>query len=366
METKTSSLYLIDISSLFFRSYYAISLAMKNQKGLPTNALYGVLKMTDQISRKKKPDYMVCCFDTKEGSFFRKKLYPEYKANRTEMPEDLEAQAPYLKLLMEKLLIPCFEQAGMEADDLIASLVQTVKKKNWQTFIVSGDKDFAQIVDKNVFLYDTMKDIIYDPEGIEEKWKLPPSQIRDYLSLTGDSSDNIPGVKGIGPKGAVQLLKQYKNLEEIYENLDQIKDSLQKKLSQDKDMAFLSRRLIDLKKDLKLDNGFFEKKYKTISDFSVEEKQDLKELLEELDFKSYLKKFFGKELKNSSQKLHYSSQANLQNQLQNNSNQKLQQDSFNFKETSALKDMRDSTSQEGTKKNLQDNPQNNSQSNLQE
>ena len=292
MDLKIPSLYLIDISSLFFRSYYAISLNMKNEKGLPTNALYGVLKMIDQISRQKKPDYMVCCFDTKEGSFFRKELYPEYKANRIEMPEDLEAQAPYLKTLIEKLLIPCWKKPGMEADDLIASLTFTVKEKNWNTFIVSGDKDFAQIVEKNVFLYDTMKDIIYNPEGIKQKWQIPPSKIKDYLSLTGDSSDNIPGVKGIGPKGAVQLLEKYQNLEDIYNNIDCIKASLKNKLLKDKEMAFLSRKLIDLKKDLKVNQNFFEKKYKNISEFSNHEKTELKLFLKELNFKSFLKKFF--------------------------------------------------------------------------
>ena len=328
---KTPSLYLIDISSLFFRSYYAISLDMKNEKGLPTNALYGVLKMINQISQNKNPDYMICCFDTKEGSFFRKKLYPQYKANRTEMPEDLEAQVPYLKLLMEKLLIPCFKQKGMEADDLIASSVETVKQKDWQTFIVSGDKDFAQIVAENVFLYDTMKEVIYNPEGVEGKWQLPPSQIKDYLSLTGDSSDNIPGVRGVGPKGAVQLLKTYENLEEIYKNLDQIKGSLQKKLSQDKDMAFLSRQLIDLKKDLKVDTNFFKEKHKNISEFSTEQKQDLKQFLEELNFKSYLKKFFGKEKQATSQISKYHTQhnssnsKNIQYSFQNNSQHNKQQ-----------------------------------------
>ncbi|MBC6415311.1 MAG: DNA polymerase I [Bdellovibrionales bacterium] len=292
MKSNNPHLYLIDISSLFFRSYYAITLNMKNEKGLPTNALYGVLKMIDQISRQKKPDYMICCFDTKEGSSFRKKLYANYKANRTQMPEDLEVQVPYLKKLIEKLLIPCWEKPGIEADDLIASIVSAVKEKNWNIFIVSGDKDFAQIVTENVFLYDTMKNIIYTPEKVEEKWQLPPEKIKDYLSLTGDSSDNIPGVKGIGPKGAVQLLQNYKNLEDIYQNTDQIQSSLKKKLLKDKQQAFLSRKLIDLKKDLPVDQNFLKKKHTNIQEFSKQDKINLKFLLEELNFKSFLKKFF--------------------------------------------------------------------------
>ncbi|MDE0092819.1 MAG: hypothetical protein OXN83_06005, partial [Oligoflexia bacterium] len=290
-QTKTESVYLIDISSLFFRSYYAISAKMTNEKGLPTNALYGVLKMVEQLSRKKNPDYMISCFDTKAESF-RKKLYKDYKANRSEMPEDLATQAPYLKTMMNKLLIPCCEQEGFEADDLIASLTPFIKTKNWKTYIVSGDKDFAQIVDRNVFLYDTMKDVIYDPKGVEEKWGLPPSQIRDFLALTGDASDNIPGVKGIGPKGAVQLLKSHNNLEAIYNNIDKLKTSLKEKLLENKEQAFLSRQLVQLKADIKWDENLFQKKYQKISEFSQKDKQAFKDFLEELNFKSFLKKFF--------------------------------------------------------------------------
>ena len=290
-QTKTETLYLIDISSLFFRSYYAISANMTNEKGLPTNALYGVLKMMEQLSRKKNPDYIVCCFDTKKPSF-RKNLYPDYKANRSDMPEDLERQVPYLKTMMNKLLIPCWEQEGFEADDLIASLIPFAKTKNWNSYIVSGDKDFAQIVDQNVFLYDTMKDVIYDPKGVEEKWGLPPSQIQDFLALTGDASDNIPGVKGIGPKGAVQLLKEYKTLEEIYNNSGKLKEKLKEKLLNCKEQAFLSKQLVKLKEDIKWNESLFEKKYQKISDFSQEDKQVFKKFLEELNFKSFLKKLF--------------------------------------------------------------------------
>ena len=290
-QTKSESVYLIDISSLFFRSYYAISAKMTNEKGLPTNALYGVLKMIEQLSRKKSPDYMICCFDTKKGSF-RKELYQDYKANRSEMPEDLQTQVPYLKTMMSRLLIPCWEQEGFEADDLIASLIPFTKTKNWSAYIVSGDKDFAQIVDHNVFLYDTMKEVIYDPKGVEEKWGLPPFQIQDFLALTGDASDNIPGVKGIGPKGAVQLLKSYPSLEEIYNNIDKIKAKLKEKLLQSKEQAFLSKQLVKLKDDIKWDQKFFQNKYQNISDFSSKDKQALKDFLEELNFKSFLKKLF--------------------------------------------------------------------------
>ena len=284
-----NSLYLLDISSLFFRSYYAIAFNMKNQKGQSTNAVYGVLKILDQLSRKHKPSAMICCFDTKEGSYFRKQLYPDYKANREEMPEDLSAQVPYLKTLMQKLLIPCWEKPGFEADDLIASIAKQAKA-NWEVFIVSGDKDFAQIVDQKVFLYDSMKDKIYDREGVKNKWGLPPSKMQDYLALMGDSSDNIPGVKGIGPKGAVQLLSQYPNLQAIYENLDQIKPSLKNKLLNHKEMAFLSKKLVNLDQDIPVDKDWFKHRHKSFYEFSEKQKEDFIDFLKELDFQSFLKK----------------------------------------------------------------------------
>ena len=286
-----TTLYLIDISSLFFRSYYAISLNMKNEKGWPTNAIYGVLKMLYQISKERSPDYMISCFDSK-GPSFRKSIYPKYKANRDEMPDDLSVQVPYLKKMMDKLLIPSWEKIGFEADDLIASLARFAKRKNWETYIVSSDKDFAQIVDQTTFLYDTMKGLVYDPSGVEEKWGLPPSRMQDYLSLTGDSSDNIPGVKGIGPKGAVRLLRSYDSLEGIYDNIEKLKGSVKDKLLMDRETAFLSRNLVALRKDIVWDKKLFEMKHQAVSDFSQNNKQALKDFLEELNFKSFLKRFF--------------------------------------------------------------------------
>ena len=291
MSPSLKTLYLLDISSLFFRSYYAISLHMKNKEGLPTNALYGVLRMLYQLGTKKSPDYLISCFDSK-GPSFRKDLYQDYKANRQEIPEDLEVQIPYLKTMMDKLLIPYWEKSGFEADDLIASLANSAKKHSVQTYIVSSDKDFAQIVSSDVYLYDTMKDIVYDPDGIKEKWGISPHQMRDYQSLVGDSSDNIPGVKGIGPKGAIELLKVYGSLEDIYNNIEKITGSSQKKLLQSKEQAFLSRELVTLKQDIVWEKPLEEAKYKRVPQFSQQSKQALKDFLEELSFKSFIRSFF--------------------------------------------------------------------------
>ena len=288
MEPPKKQLYLIDISSLFFRSYYAVP-PMSTQKGQPVGALFGVMKMLNQLSRKKAPDSLVACFDVKTPSF-RKSIYPAYKANRAEMPEDLEAQVPYLKKMMDCLLIPSWEKPGFEADDLIASLAKKGKGRGFAVRIVSGDKDFAQIVDSDVSLYDSMKDIVYDPQGVESKWGVLPSQMRDYLSLTGDSSDNIPGVSGIGPKGAARLLKAYGSLSGIYDHLDEVKGSAGKKLSEGREKAFLSQKLITLKADIPYKKAF--ERQTRIEEFSPEQKLILKAFLEELEFKSLIRAFF--------------------------------------------------------------------------
>ncbi len=284
-------LYLIDISSLFFRSYYAISLHMKNEKGEPTNALYGVFKMLHKLTKEQSPDYLISCFDSKKASF-RKEIYPDYKANRGEMPEDLEQQVPYLKMMMDVLKIPYIEKPGFEADDIIGTLALLGRKKKLNTYIISGDKDFAQLVDKNTFLYDTMKDIIYDTQGVKNKWGVFPDQMLDYLSLIGDSSDNIPGVRGIGPKGATTLLEKYGTLKKIYKNIKHISGSAQKKLIDGEEDAYLSQELIQLKTDMKIDLSLKEAALELPHQFSEQDQKQLKDFLEKLSFKSFRNVFF--------------------------------------------------------------------------
>ena len=291
---KNKKIFIVDISSLFFRSYYAISLHMKNKEGTSTNAVYGVFKMLHKLIKEKSPDYMVICFDTAHPSF-RSKLYSEYKANRDEMPEDLQEQVPYLKQMMKVLDLPSLEKKGVEADDLIGSAVQLAKKKKLETYIISGDKDFAQLVDDNVFLYDTMKDIVYDKQGVKGKWGVYPEQMLDYLSLIGDSSDNVPGVRGVGPKGATTLLEKYKDLDTIYKNIDKITGATQKKLKENKKMAYLSKKLISLKSDLKLSLDIKDAEVEDPKNFTDKKREKLKKFLEELDFKSFLNTFFGEQ-----------------------------------------------------------------------
>lgn len=278
-------LYLVDVSSMFFRAFYAIP-PLRTKAGLPTNALYGFLSMTIKLLRENRPDYMVFCFDRKEPSF-RSELYQEYKANRTEMPEDLSPQIPYIRELSEKLGVLCIDKLQFEADDLIGTLAKFGANNNLSVSIVSGDKDFAQLVNEQIVLYDTMKDIRYDHDGVIAKWGVAPDQMIDYLAIVGDTSDNIPGVKGVGPKGAQKLLAEFKTLENIYKNLDKIKsESVRTKFIECKEAAFLAKKLVTIVTDMDLNLSVDDMKLKPI------DKENLKKMLELFEFHSLSRKLF--------------------------------------------------------------------------
>ena len=279
-------IYIVDVSSMFFRAFYAIR-SLTNQAGMPTNAVYGLLSMTVKLMREKKPDYMAFCFDLPTPSF-RKELDPRYKAHRTEMPEDLIPQIPYIKKLALALGIPCFEKPQYEADDLIGTITKWARRQNIEVEIVSGDKDFCQLIEPHVMLYDTMKEIHYDESGVLEKWGVPASQFVDYLAIVGDTSDNIKGVSGIGPKGAEKLLAQFASLEEIYEHLDDVANkNIREKLAIAKDEAFLSRKLVQIVVDIPLDLSAEKLSLQPI------DRENLRELLLELDFKNFVKTLLG-------------------------------------------------------------------------
>ena len=245
-------LYLVDVSSIFFRAFYAIP-PLTNGQGLPTNALYGFLTMSLKLLREEKPDYIAFCFDRKEPSF-RMELYDQYKANRTEMPEDLVPQVPYIRKMTDILGIAAVDAEGFEADDVIGTLSRLAHQQGVEVVIVSGDKDFAQLVDDKISMYDTMKEQRYDSAAVREKWGIRPDQMIDYLSLVGDSSDNVPGVRGVGPKSAEKLLAEFDNLDGIYAQIEKISGKgLQQKLVDNKDMAYLSKKLVAIRQDVPLD-----------------------------------------------------------------------------------------------------------------
>ncbi|MES2962884.1 MAG: DNA polymerase I [Bdellovibrionota bacterium] len=278
-------LYLVDVSSMFFRAFYAIR-PLSNPAGMPVNALYGFLSMTVKLLREIRPDYMAFCFDRSEETF-RKEIDPRYKANRSEMPEELRPQIPYFRRLSEALGIPCLEAAGFEADDIIGTLTKLGRDNGLEVVIVSGDKDFAQLIKPYVSMYDTMKDVRYDVPAAIEKWGVEPRKMIDYLAIVGDSSDNVCGVAGIGPKGAQKLLSEYESLEEIYENIDKITGATQKKLIAGKDEAFLSKRLVTIVCDMKLGVQPEDLRLKPIH------RDELSALLTELDFKTMARTLLG-------------------------------------------------------------------------
>lgn len=285
-------LFLIDISSLIFRAFYAVR-PLSSPSGTPTNALFGVFSMILKLMKDEKPEYMVFCFDRKEPSF-RKELYSEYKAHRTEMPEDLVPQMPYFRKMAEALGILCLEAPGFEADDIIGTLTKIGSRHQMEIDIVSGDKDFGQLITDHIYLVDTMKNLKLNAAGVKEKWGIPPEQFIDYLALVGDTSDNIPGVTGVGPKGAQKLLEEFGSLENIYENIDKVTaKALKEKLIRDKEQAFLSKKLVTIATDIPLPDE--------VSNYKMQGLQWnlLNAFLEELGFKNFDKTLQALDSKNA-------------------------------------------------------------------
>jgi DNA polymerase-1 len=273
-------LYLVDASAMFYRAFFALP-PLTNSAGMQTNALYGFVAMTIKLLRDCKPDYIAYCFDRKEPSF-RKEIYSEYKATRDEMPEALQPQIPYMRQLTDALGLFSIDLAGYEADDVIGSLAQFGRDHDLEVTIVSGDKDFAQLVGPCVTLYDTMKDTRLDSDGVMAKWGVRPDQIIDYLAIVGDTSDNIPGVKGVGPKGAVKLLSEYGTLDAIYENIEKVlPPGVRSKMLESKESAYMAKRLLKIVCDLKLESPLEKMQLQPI------EQPKLAALLQELGFKNF-------------------------------------------------------------------------------
>jgi DNA polymerase-1 len=247
-------LFLIDGSALFYRSYFAfIRNPLINSKGINTSAAYGFANSILKILTDEKPDYMAVVFDTSEPTF-RHKKYKEYKATREKMPDEMKAQYPNIVELVKGFNIPLLEMDGYEADDIIGTLAKKAEADGVQTMMVTGDKDFMQLLSSLVNMYSIRpgKDVeIIDPEGLKEKLGLLPPQVRDYLALMGDSSDNVPGVPKVGQKTALDLIKEFNSLDNIYENIEKIsKPALKKNLQDFKDQAYLSLDLVTIDTDV--------------------------------------------------------------------------------------------------------------------
>lgn len=246
-------LILIDGSYYLFRAYHVPQLQrLENAEGEPTGAIFGVINMIKKILNEEQPDYFAIVFDAK-GKTFRNDLYPEYKANRPPMPEDLVCQIEPLHKIIEAIGIPKLMIEGVEADDVIATLAVQAEAHNIQTLISTGDKDLAQLVNDNVTLINTMQNTIMDRDGVIAKFGIGPELILDYLTLIGDTSDNVPGIPKVGPKTAVKWLTEYKTLDGIIENADAIKGKVGESLRDNLPNIPLSKELITLKYDVELD-----------------------------------------------------------------------------------------------------------------
>ena len=288
MAKKNKRLFIIDGYAILYRAHYAlIRNPLITSYGFHTSALFGFSNHLIKIIKDENPDYLVCAFDSKEKTF-RHKMYSKYKANRPEMPEELQAQIPHLWELLEGMNIPVLKKPGFEADDIIGTITESMSNKEIESYIVSGDKDFMQLINDKVFLYTPGKrnasPDIYDREGVINKWGLPPEKIIDLLALMGDSSDNVPGVAGVGVKTAVKLLKEYDNIESVLDNASKISNKrVHNGLVNGKDDAYLSKDLVTIVKDVDVDT--------TLDSFILKsfDQESLGKKFEELEFYALLK-----------------------------------------------------------------------------
>ncbi|MGR5096327.1 DNA polymerase I [Vibrio maritimus] len=280
-------LILIDGSSYLYRAFHAYPETMSNGE-IPTNAVYGVVNMLRSMMRQFASDRIAVVFDAK-GKTFRDDMYPEYKANRPPMPDDLRCQIEPLHNVIRAMGLPLICVPGVEADDVIGTLAHEASKAGMPVLISTGDKDMAQLVDDNVTLINTMTNVVMDREGVVEKFGIPPELIIDYLALMGDKVDNIPGVPGVGDKTATALLQGIGGIKDLYDRLDDIaplgfrgSKTMAKKLTENKENALLSYDLATIKLDVELD---------CTHDSLVKEKPNVDELTKlygQLTFKSWL------------------------------------------------------------------------------
>jgi DNA polymerase I len=246
----TGPLILVDGSSWLFRAYHALP-PLTNARGEPTGAVFGMYNMLKRLLKDYAPERFCVVFDP-SGKTFREDWYPEYKANRGETPEDLKSQFPRVTELIQAMGLPVFAVDGVEADDVIGTLAQQARQQGLDVVIVTSDKDMAQLVDDHVHLLDTMKNRRMDPAGVVEKFGVKPEQIIDYLALMGDTSDNIPGVHGVGPKTAAKWLNEYGSLDALVAQADAIKGKAGENLRAALDHLPLSKRLTTIVCDVEL------------------------------------------------------------------------------------------------------------------
>ena len=237
------TIYLVDGTAYVYRAYHAIR-ELTNSKGIPTNAVFGFTRMLVKLFQDRTPAYAAMFFDAK-GPTFRHDMYADYKANRPPMPEDMRIQIAPIKTVTDGFNIPIIEMPGYEADDLIGTVAGLAEKAGFSVVMVTGDKDFMQLVTDRTVIWDPMKDKTVDRETVRADFGVDPHQLIDVMGLSGDTADNIPGVPGIGPKTALKLIQRFGDMDRLYEQVDTITQKKQREnLEKFRDQAFLSRRLV--------------------------------------------------------------------------------------------------------------------------
>ena len=235
-------LFLLDAFALIFRGYYAfIKNPRINSQGVDTSAIFGFMNSLLDVIKRERPDHLAVCFD-KGGSVVRTEMFEAYKANRDETPEAITIAVPYIQAILKSMHIPVVEMAGYEADDIIGTLAKQAEKEGFQTFMVTPDKDFAQLVSENIFMYRPARmgngiEIWGIPE-VQAKFEVErPEQVIDYLGMMGDAVDNIPGLPGVGDKTAKKFLKEYGSMEGLLDNTDKLKGKMKEKVEANKELG---------------------------------------------------------------------------------------------------------------------------------
>jgi DNA polymerase-1 len=283
-------LFLIDAYALIFRGYYAfIKNPRINSKGFDTSAIMGFLNSIFDIINRENPDYFSVVFD-KGGSKDRKEIFKEYKANRNATPEPILESVPIIYEILKNLGICTIDKEGFEADDIIGTIAINAEKKGFQTFMVTPDKDFAQLVSENIFMYRPARMgngiEIWGVKEVQEKFEITdPLQVIDFLGMMGDSVDNIPGLPGVGEKTAKKFLTEYGSIEKLLENTDKIKGKLKEKIEQNRETGLLSKKLATIMLDVPIDYDFASFKFKN-PDISK-----IKEIFGDLEFRRMTENF---------------------------------------------------------------------------
>ncbi len=280
---KKERIFLIDAYALIFRGYYAfIKNPRINSKGVDTSAILGFTNSLFDVIKRESPDYLAVCFD-KGGSQDRIKIFDQYKANRDETPETIKISVPIIEDILKSLNIPILVKEGYEADDIIGTIAKKVSSKNFDTYMVTPDKDFAQLVDESIFMYRPVFGGGYETWGVKEvleKFEISnTSQVIDFLAMKGDSVDNIPGLPGVGDKTAKKFIKQFGSIEGLLENTSELKGKIKEKIEQNKELGILSKKLATIITDVPIE---FE-----VDDFKlkVNKLEKTKKIFEDLEFR---------------------------------------------------------------------------------